>query len=348
MSIIQTNAKLAEYTTLGVGGVAEQLIELDSAEQLLELSTLPQQLTVLGYGANVLISDAGISGSVILLRGDTAEVITCTDTTITVDAACNWDALVAYSIEQNLWGFELTSGIPGGVGAAVVGNIAAYGQAVADSLLHITVYDPQRNRSFQLTVADLELEYRYSNLQQPENRHLVVISATFELSHEPTMELTYQRALDTAAELDLDPRQLQHRRKIILETRRRAGSLLDGTSHTAGSFFRNPLVTREQADRIIEFDETGKTAEQISRMNRTHGGDDLRVSAAHVLLAAGFERGQSWGPVRLHPDHVLKIENTGGARAQEIYDVATEIIATAKAKLGVNLQPEVKFLGAFD
>lgn len=160
--------------------------------------------------------------------------------------------------------------------------------------------------------------------------------------------VNYQRALDTAEEIGLDPTQLEARRRIILETRRRGGSLLDGHSHTAGSFFRNPLVTPKQADHIISFDETGKTAAQISKMNRSHGGDDLRISAAHVLLAAGFERGQSWGPVRLHPDHVLKIENTGGATAQNIYDVSSEIAATVQHKLGITLKSEVKLIGRFN
>jgi UDP-N-acetylmuramate dehydrogenase len=79
-----------------------------------------------------------------------------------------------------------------------------------------------------------------------------------------------------------------------------------------------------------------------------HGGAQKRVSAAHVLLAAGFQRGQTWGPVRLHPDHILKLENTGGATAQQIYNVAMEIVNTVKNKLAVDLVPEVRFLGSFE
>jgi UDP-N-acetylmuramate dehydrogenase len=118
--------------------------------------------------------------------------------------------------------------------------------------------------------------------------------------------------------------------------------------HTAGSFFRNPMVDTETAEKLMAHDETGKSAELLKQMNQVHGGDQKRVSASHVLLAAGFERGQAWGPVRLHPDHILKIENTGGATAQQIHDVAQEIVRTVKEKLNVDIQPEVRFLGVFD
>ena len=85
-----------------------------------------------------------------------------------------------------------------------------------------------------------------------------------------------------------------------------------------------------------------------AELNQVHGGAQMRVSAAHVLLAAGFSRGQTWGPVRLHPDHILKIENTGGATAQNIYDVAMEIQRTVLDKLSIELSPEVRFLGEFN
>ena len=87
--------------------------------------------------------------------------------------------------------------------------------------------------------------------------------------------------------------------------------------------------------------------EDLLRQNIIHGGDKSRVSAAHVLLAAGFARGQTWGNVRLHPDHILKIENIGNASAQEIYDVVQNIISTVQQKLGITLEPEVRFLGDF-
>jgi len=180
----------------------------------------------------------------------------------------------------------------------------------------------------------------------------VILRAAFALKPTPTQDLVYRSALDVAEERNHDIHTLDGRRQAILETRRRAGSLWDYRGpetqmHTAGSFFRNPLVSTETAEQLMAYDETGKSLELLKKMHQVHGGNQKRVSAAHVLLAAGFQRGQAWGPVRLHPDHILKIENTGGATAQAIYDVAQEIIATVKSKLDIDLTPEVRFLGEF-
>ena len=98
---------------------------------------------------------------------------------------------------------------------------------------------------------------------------------------------------------------------------------------------------------VAGFDETGKTLDRIINQSKIHGGNAQRASAAHVLLAAGFHRGQTWGNVRLHPHHVLKIETLPGATAQEVYDVTQLILETVKDKLDITLEPEVKFLGNF-
>ncbi len=194
----------------------------------------------------------------------------------------------------------------------------------------------------------MDLAYRTSKLANNDNT-LIIVRARFSLGSSATTELKYESALKVARERELDPGQLESRRKIIMEARHRAGSLLEPgtTAKTAGSFFKNPLVTPEQAEHVMNFEEYGVEKGAIKNQNVIHGGDAQRVSGAHVVLAAGFHRGQSWGDVRIHPDHALKLENTGNATSQEIYDVAQEIIAAAKTKLGITLEPEVRFLGEF-
>ncbi len=157
--------------------------------------------------------------------------------------------------------------------------------------------------------------------------------------------------MSVAEELGSDIETLAGRRAAIIETRRRAGSLYHPNDkhgqRTAGSFFKNPMVSTEKATMLASFDESGKTLERINEQNRIHGGDSHRASAAHVLLAAGFSRGQTWNHVRLHPDHVLKVETLPEATAQEVYEVAQEIITTVKHKLDITIVPEVRFLGDF-
>lgn len=348
----QQTVILAPFTSLAVGGPAERFYTCRNSEELISLLSRIEEtepLTVIGYGANVLISDKGLPGTVLQLQGGAIRI---EDSTVIADAGVWWDDLVQYAIKRNLWGLELMSAIPGGVSAAIVGNVAAYGQAVSDILQWVDVWNRETNQLERLDAADLVLQYRHSKLQDPAFSQLIILRAGFGLSPTALKDVAYQAALDIAAEQNFDLSTLTGRRDTIIETRSRSGSLWDFRTpnaylHTAGSFFRNPLVDQETAEKIIAFDETGKTADTIRKMNQIHGGDSLRVSAAHVLLAAGFERGQTWGSVRLHPDHILKIENTGGATAQNIYDVAMEIIRTAQQKLGVELSPEVRFVGEF-
>lgn len=345
------NTSLASLTSLAAGGSADTLYTCTSGNELHTAldAAKGRQLWVLGYGANVLVSDAGLPGVTVLVR---TTGLNRDGDTVVADAGVWWDDLVQFTIHENLWGLELTSGIPGSVGAAIVGNIAAYGQAVSDSLEWVEVIDPATGQERRMAASELGLSYRFSSFQTPELANLVIVRAAFKLVLRPQKPVEYHAALDVAQEFGHDLNTLNGRRRTILETRKRAGSLWDyrhpdAYLHTAGSFFRNPMVSPEKAEQLMAYDETGRSLELLKKMNQVHGGEQKRVSAAHVLLAAGFQRGQTWGPVRLHPDHILKLENTGGATAQQFHDVAMEIIHTVKAKLDIELSPEVRFLGDF-
>lgn len=349
---LQQNIPLAPYTSFGVGGKAEHFAVVSNTKDLLEAlkCTLPEtQLWLLGYGSNSLISDHGLSGMVLCIRGGS---IVRTGNTIIADAGAWWDDVVLESVNNNLWGIELLSEVPGSVGAALFINIAAYGQSIGTSVLWVEVWDRNKSQVIRLGEKDLHWGYKESIFQKSENKHLIIVRAAFTLSKQQNTELSYQKALDVATELHLNPQKLSDRRIIITEARNRAGSLWrpqDTTiNNTVGSFFRNPIVSEEQADLIIQNDETGKSKEAIKKMNKVHGGVETRVSAAHVMLAAGFSRGQTWGKVKLNDQNLLKIEALPGATAQEIFDVAMHIQSVCEQKLTIRLEPEARILGSFD
>lgn len=353
MEIIR-NQPLAPLTTFGTGGQAQFFYNPNSKEELVDkISELKKPLWFLGYGSNVLISDKGLPGTVLKLAFNKIGMTEENDSWIfTADAGASWDSLVRQSLNHNASGIELMSGIPGGIGGAVAGNIAAYGQAVSDTLLWVEVIDTNdaSAKIIRLDKEQLGLTYRNSDFQNNKLTGCVILNACFKLSKSNKKNLEYSSALKVADELCLDPQSLHDRRKIIMEARKRAGSLLEDNGKiikTAGSFFKNPIVEEAVAKEIIKQEENNKDLAKVIAQNKIHGGNSTRVSAAHVLLAAGFKRGQSWGPVRLHPEHVLKIENTGGASSQQIYDVAQEIMQRVKEILNISLEPEVKFLGEF-
>jgi len=345
----QHKAQLKDFTSLLVGGPADILITTepgDSLPEIIAASEMP--LTILGFGTNVLISDKGLDGTVIINR--VGNINKLRPNIYKVDSGVIWDEFIKLLIADGAWGLEFTSGIPGGVGAAIAGNIAAYGHQVADRFVEATVLD-SKTRDVEVWPKDrFDFQYRSSVIQRPEFQAKVILDATFELSPQIIAGLEYDSALQVARDVGLQADTLENRRKIIMEARRRAGSLLTNSPaehHTAGSFFKNPLVSDKQLEKILSFEEHGIGRDQLLRQNKIHGGAQTRVSAAHVLLAAGFKRGQTWGQVRLHPDHILKIENIGQATASDIYKVVQEIISTVQAKLSIKLEPEVRFLGEF-
>ena len=347
---IQKNVLLSNYTSFSVGGYADNFVEINSTEQLIELlnETTETQINLLGYGSNTLISDNGLRGLTICIRGGDVSI---EDTKVTVDAGVWWDDVVKQSIAKGLWGIELMSEIPGSVGAATYINITAYGQSLGPRIQWVEVWNPIEKTVRRIGKEDLFWDYKSSIFQEPGMNGFIILKINLQLSHQKTEELTYQKAVDVAVELGLNADKLTDRRIIISETRRRAGSIwkpnVKDIGHTVGSFFRNPIISNELVETIIAHDETGKTKEQIMNMNQVHGGNKSRVSAAHVMLAAGFKRGQQWGNVKLNNQNLLKIEATPGATASEIYAVVKHIQKTCKDKLGILLEPEAQLLGEF-
>lgn len=347
-SSVQYGVELAPLTSFGCGGPAERLLQVDAQDLREVLDSLDEQPWVLGYGTNVLIADTGLPGTTLLLREGGFSIDE--RGLLIADSGAWWDDIVAAAVDTGWWGVELMSGIPGNVGAAVAGNIAAYGQAVSDRLAWVEVY--HNGAVTRLDPGELDLRYRSSALQAGNLAKAVLLRAALQLQPEATGEVEYQSLLDTAESIGQSTVRLKDRREITLAARDRAGSLYHhaatGQHRSAGSFFKNPPVTQDQAQYVTGFDESGRSREQVAAQNRIHGGDSARVPAALVMLAAGFRRGQEFGSVRLHPRHVLKLENTGAARAQDIYNVAHHIMTVVEDKLHIKLEPEVRFLGEFE
>lgn len=346
----QENILLAPFTSFQLGGNAEHFVEVHNTSELMKVlsDAHPTPIWLLGFGSNTLISDKGLPGLVICMRGGT---ITREGDSIIADAGTWWDDVVKTAIANNLWGIELLSEVPGSVGAALFINITAYGQSIGPLVEWIDVWDTKKHAVKRLDRSQLNWDYKTSIFQLSKNSHYIILRTSLKLKSTKTDEIQYQKAIDVAEELGLTTDSLEDRRTIIIEARRRAGSLWhpsDTTaSKTAGSFFRNPEVSEEVAELVMSFDESGKSTDEIRTMNHVHGGKPTRVSAAHVMLAAGFSRGQSWGVVKLNDQNLLKIEALPGATAQDVFYVATEIQQTVAKKLGIILEPEARILGDF-
>ena len=227
---MQENVALAPHTSFQIGGPArwlltvQQLSDLIAALHLLHRYEVP--FFLLGGGTNILISDAGIDGLVLLNQCRSILWPETDPPIVTADSGAALAGLARASLQHQITGLAWAASIPGTVGGAVVGNAGAHGHCIADHLLYATLW--RRDRIVRVTATDLQFDYRSSSLKQaPTEAATVLLSATLQLGRH-----------DIVAE--------QQRAQRFIEHRRRS----QPTAKSAGSIFKNP--PHEIAGRLIE------------------------------------------------------------------------------------------------
>lgn len=327
---------LSGFTTLRTGGPVERLIVAETEAQLIDaISTADAAdapITILGGGSNVVASDEGLPGTVVLVRtrGIDVSVDACAGAWVTVAAGEPWDDLVARAVAEEWSGIEALSGIPGLTGATPIQNVGAYGQEVADTIARVTAYDRVTRRTEVIAAGDCGFGYRTSRFKSTPGRH-VILSLTFQLPLGSMSapigyaELAARLGVavgERAASGDV--------REAVLDLRRGKGMVLDAADHdtwSVGSFFTNPVV---EADRLPE----GAPA-----WPQAQGG--VKTSAAWLVEQAGFPRGfPEGGAARLSTKHTLAITNRGSASTADVIALAREIRDGVLGRFGIELTPE--------
>jgi UDP-N-acetylmuramate dehydrogenase len=164
---VQQNAPLAPLTTFRVGGAADWLVEVRSSDELRAVvastrdARLP--LTVLGGGSNLLVSDAGVRGIVVRLRG--GEIRQVSRDGVRADAAVTINGLVRWTIMRGAAGLEAWAGTPGTVGGAIYGNAHFGGRNIGDLVAAARVISPQ-GEARTLPAAEMAFGYDTSRLQR--------------------------------------------------------------------------------------------------------------------------------------------------------------------------------------
>ena len=332
---------LSGFTTLRTGGPAEHLFVAETEAELIDaISTADaaeESITILGGGSNVVVSDEGLPGTVVLVRtrGIDVSVDACAGAWVTVAAGEPWDDLVARAVVEEWSGIEALSGIPGLTGATPIQNVGAYGQEVADTIARVTAYDRVTRRTEVIAAGDCGFGYRTSRFKPTPGRH-VILSLTFQLPLGSMSapigyaELAARLGVavgERAASGDV--------REAVLDLRRGKGMVLDAADHdtwSVGSFFTNPVV---EADRLPE----GAPA-----WPQPQGG--VKTSAAWLVERAGFPRGYpEGGAARLSTKHTLAITNRGTASTADVIALAREIRDGVLDRFGIELTPEPVLLG---
>ena len=357
--LIQRNVPLNQYTTLHVGGVAEYFASVTNQAELSEALRFATQsevpVLILGGGSNVLISDEGFSGLVIKMeiRG-ISYVAGVEETLVTAGAGESWDAVVAATVHEGLCGIQNLSGIPGTVGASPVQNINAYGASVADTIRTVEVYDPATNTLKILSNTECQFGYRDSLFKQKVGEHLIVTAVTFALTKESAINTSYASASQSIKkylfEKNCTAPTVVDVRQAILHVRSNIGMLL-GQFRSAGSFFKNTIVTSEEfisIEAIVKKDFVD-ISERLSPWHWPLDDGRVKIATAFLFECSPYNKNTYGnkrlnGVVGLSPKHSLSIVTEEGACAKDVALFVEMITQAIKNIFDVTIETEVDFI----
>ena len=182
---LREQESLAKYTSARIGGPADTLLVAQSADDLAEIVTrfwmMEIPFEILGGGSNILVSDAGVRGTVIINKARKVVFDTQADPpTVWAESGSNFGVIARQAAQKGLSGLEWAGGIPGTIGGAVFGNAGAHGSEIASNLKLAEILHRKQGRQ-KWTQEQLSYTYRSSILSQHVGQ-AVILSALLELS----------------------------------------------------------------------------------------------------------------------------------------------------------------------
>ena len=308
---------------------------------------------------------------------------------VSVGAGVIFDDFCDWAAKEGLWGVENLSYIPGEVGASAVQNIGAYGVEVKDVIKTVYCYDTVEEEFVNFDVEDLEYGYRDSAFKDPEIKgRYIVTHVVFALSRTPQPKLDYGHLKEAVAlyvSPSSDPRpataSLTHPlaeggmsltgdtnnamekpltpaiiRKAIIKIRKE--KLPEpSVMGSAGSFFKNPVITADHFAKIeaaakAELGADYKVPHYVMESSTRHCEEQsdvaicrmIKIPAAWLIEQCGWKGKRSGGAAVYDKQPLVIVNYTGDAYPEEIIGLERRIIASVKSKFNIELHPEVEHI----
>ena len=362
---------LTKMNTFGMKVKARCFIEYDSVADLvdIEFEELARPVLHIGGGSNLLFTD-DFKGTILHSKINFIEILDAaprhseeqgdvaisSKVLVSVGAGVVFDDFCDWAAKEGLWGVENLSYIPGEVGASAVQNIGAYGVEVKDVIKTVYCYDTIDEEFVNFDVEDLEYGYRDSAFKDPEIKgRYIVTHVVFALSRTPQPKLDYGHLKEAVychserSEESLTPALI---RKVIIKIRKEKLPV-PSVMGSAGSFFKNPVITAEHYARIeaaakAEYGADYKVPHYVVEDSIRHCEEQgdvaiplVKVPAAWMIEQCGW-KGKRSGNAAVYDKQPLVIVNyTGEAYPEEIISLERRIISSVKAKFDIELHPEV-------
>jgi UDP-N-acetylmuramate dehydrogenase len=260
-----------------------------------------------------------------------------------VGAGEEWDKFVAHAVARNCAGVECLSGIPGSVGATPVQNVGAYGQEVAETIESVLALDLRDDQVRELCNEACGFSYRTSIFNTSEGGRYIILRVTYSLTPGGLPRIQYadlkrhfagKQQAQTLAETREAVRCIRASKAMLITPG-------DPDSCSAGSFFKNPVLSNEQHEELSRrAAERGLQVPSYPALEAQH-----KISAAWLVEHSGFTKGYGNGSVGISSKHALAIVNRGGAAAADIIALKAQIQQRVEEIWGIRLQPEPVFVG---
>lgn len=333
------NFNLKGHNTFGIDVACHRFIEFSSEDELISaLNTIEAKdrpLLVIGGGSNILFTK-NYEGTVLHSAIMGREAVRMADGCVMLRCGSGetWDDIVSYCVANGWHGSENLSLIPGEVGASAVQNIGAYGVEAKDIIDSVEAVDITTGKTCRFAAGDCEYSYRWSKFKGEWRSRYVITHVTYKLTEAFNPHLDYGNIRSELEREGISRPTAVQLRNVIISIRQ--AKLPDPkTEGNAGSFFMNPVVTRE------------KYVELVSEFGVV---PHYKVDDSHEKIPAGWMidqcgwKGKSLGKAGVHSKQALVLVNRGGAEGRDILDLCEAIRADVKDKFGVVINPEVNII----
>lgn len=333
----ENNYSLLKHNTFGIDVKADRFIEYSTIEDLEDLirdKEISKPFLHIGAGSNFLFTE-DFHGTVLHSAVDFVSVSDNTDRSVIVKAGAGtcWDEFVGYCVEHGWYGIENLSGIPGETGSAAVQNIGAYGVEIKDLLLKVDTLNIITGEERSFSHDECHYGYRDSIFKKPEMKDYIITDVVFKLSKIERYNLSYQGLIDELKK-DKTPLSLKRIREAVLKIR--DSKLPDWRKlGNAGSFFKNPVVTREK---LAELQASYPDIPSFSA-----GRQYAKLSGGWLIEQCGW-KGKQHGNAGVYEKQALVLVNLGNASGKEIEELSEMIISSVQEKFGITLERETEIV----
>lgn len=329
---------LKKHNTFGIEAKCRRFIEFENIAELQQtlstLTTNDRPLLTIGGGSNLLLTD-DFSGTVLhsAIKGHET-----TEEEDTILLRCGsgekWDDIVALCVTNGWHGAENLSFIPGDVGASAVQNIGAYGAEVKDIIYKVEAVEISTGKLFEFSNAECNYSYRQSRFKGEWKDRFVITYVTYKLQKAFKPHLCYGNILSELEQRGVVSPTAAQLREVITAIRK--AKLPDPkVEGNAGSFFMNPVVTKEKYEEIA--------AHYDNVPHYTIDNDHEKIPAGWMIDKCGW-KGKTLGRAGVHSQQALVLVNRGGATGRDIIRLCETIRKDVNETFGIDIKPEVNII----